>query len=158
MSDAVSSDTVIIIGAGPAGLAAAETLAKRNIEYVILEKGLAVASALRRVDPEMRLLSPKGLSLMPDMSPEPQTPTYLPFSVLVHELERYQQQHELKVNFDCTVLAIRKERDGFTVRYRGGDGEKPELRGSHVINATGIISQPCSRITFSLKVSLATQC
>ena len=142
MSEPVSREPVIIIGAGPAGLAAAETLAKRNIEYVILEKGEAVASALRRVDPEMRLLSPKGLSLMPDMSPEPQTPTYLPFSVLVHELERYQQQHELKVNFDCTVLAIRKERDGFSVNYRAGDGEKRELHGSHVINATGIISQP----------------
>lgn len=142
MSDPVSSDLVIIIGAGPAGLAAAETLAKRNIEYVILEKGPAVASALRRVDPEMRLLSPKGLSLMPDMSPEPQAPAYMPFSVLVHELERYQQQHELKVNFDCTALAIRKEPRGFTVSYRAGDGEKHELRGSHVINATGIISQP----------------
>ena len=142
MTDRVSRDPVIIIGAGPAGLAAAETLAKRNIDYVILEKGSAVASALRRVDPEMRLLSPKGLSLMPDMSPEPDTPTYLPFSVLVHELERYQQQHELKVNFDCTVLEIRKERDGFTVSYRAGDGEKHELRGSYVINATGIISQP----------------
>jgi len=142
MSDAGSSDPVIIIGAGPAGLAAAETLAKRNVDYVILEKGSAVASALRRVDPEMRLLSPKGLSLMPDMSPEPDTPTYLPFSVLVHELERYQQQHELKVRFDCTVLSIRKEARGFAVRYRAGDGEQHELRGSHVINATGIISQP----------------
>jgi putative flavoprotein involved in K+ transport len=133
---------IIIIGAGPAGLAAAETLAKRNIEYVILEKGSAVASALRRVDPEMRLLSPKGLSLMPDMTPEPATPTYLPFSVLVHELERYEQQHQLKVNFDCTVLGIRKEAHGFSVRYRAGDGEEHEVRGSHVINATGIISQP----------------
>lgn len=142
MSGRRSSDPVIIIGAGPAGLAAAETLAKRNIDYVILEKGNAVASALRRVDPEMRLLSPKGLSLMPDMSPDPQAPTYLPFSVLLHELERYQQQHELHVNFDCTVLAIRKEAHGFTVRYRTGDGEEHELRGSHVINATGIISQP----------------
>jgi putative flavoprotein involved in K+ transport len=142
MSDADSIDPVIIIGAGPAGLAAAETLAKRNVDYVILEKGPAVASALRRVDPEMRLLSPKGLSLMPDMSPGPDTPTYLPFSVLVHELERYQQQHELKVNFDCTVLSIRKETRGLSVRYRAADGEQHELRGSHVINATGIISDP----------------
>ena len=142
MSDAESSDPVIIIGAGPAGLAAAHTLAKRNIEYVILEKGSAVASGLRRVDPEMRLLSPKGLSLMPDMHPKPGTPAYLPFSVLVHELERYQQQHDLKVTFDCTVLAIRKERRGFLVRYQTGDGEPHELRGSHVINATGIISHP----------------
>jgi cation diffusion facilitator CzcD-associated flavoprotein CzcO len=79
---------------------------------------------------------------MPDMNPEPDTPTYLPFRVLVHELERYQQQHELKVNFDCQVFAIRKERDGFSVSYRAGDGDRRELRGSHVINATGIISQP----------------
>lgn len=142
MSDAGFGDPVIIIGAGPAGLAAAETLAKRTIDYVILEKGDAVASALRRVDPEMRLLSPKGLSLMPDMHPKPQAPTYLPFSVLVHELERYQQQHALKVNFDCTVLTIRKDDRRFSVLYRGGDGERRELRGSHVINATGIISQP----------------
>ncbi len=142
MNDAASGDPVIIIGAGPAGLAAAETLAKRNVDYVILEKGNAVASALRRVDPEMRLLSPKGLSLMPDMSTDPHAPTYLPFSVLVHELERYQQQHELKINFDCIVHGIRKETRGFTVSYRAGNGETHELRGSHVINATGIISQP----------------
>ena len=140
MTDA--GDPVIIIGSGPAGLAAAQTLAKRNIEYVILEKNSAVAFALRRVDPEMRLLSPKGLSLMPDMHPEPDTPTYLPFGVLVHELERYQQQYNLKVQLDCTVQAIRKDERGFVVRYRAEDGEKRELRASHVINATGIISQP----------------
>lgn len=142
---------IIIIGAGPAGLAAAETLVRRNLEYVILEKGSAVASALRRVDPEMRLLSPKGLSLMPDMLPEPQTPTYLPFSVLVHELERYRQQHQLQVNFDCTVLAIRKDAHGFSVRYRAGGGEKQELHGTHVINATGIISQPRLPDNFNLE-------
>ncbi|HEU0251853.1 MAG TPA: NAD(P)-binding domain-containing protein [Pyrinomonadaceae bacterium] len=137
-----AGDPVVIIGSGPAGLASAKTLAKRNIEYVILEKNSAVASALRRVDPEMRLLSPKGLSLMPDMRPEPDTPTYLPFSVLVHELERYQQQHNLKVKLDCMVLGIRKDERGFAVSYRAEDGERLELRGSHVINATGIISQP----------------
>ena len=142
MSDADVRDPVIIIGSGPAGLAAAQTLAKRNIEYVILEKDPAVAGALRRVDPEMRLLSPKALSLMPGMHPGSDAPTYLPFRVLVHELERYQQQYKLKVNFDCMVLAIRKDERGFSVLYRAGDGERRELRGSHVINATGIISQP----------------
>jgi len=142
MSDAAVSDPVIIIGSGPAGLAAAERLGKRNIEYVLLEKGSTVASALRRVDPEMRLLSPKGLSLMPDMNLEPGTPTYLPFWVLVHELERYQQQHQLKVSLDCMVITIRKDAHGFLVRYRNYEGKQHELRGSHVINATGIISNP----------------
>ena len=137
-----SSGPVIIIGAGPAGLAAAEALAKRNIDYVIFERGPSVAYALRRVDPEMRLLSPKELSLMPDMNIEPGAPAYLPFKVLVHELERYQQQHNLEVTFNCTVLAVRKETRGFSVRYEAGDGVEHEARGSHVINATGIISHP----------------
>jgi putative flavoprotein involved in K+ transport len=136
-----SGDPVIIIGSGPAGLAAAETLAKRNIEYTILEKGRFVADALRRVDPEMRLLSPKGLSLMPDMTIAPDAPTYLPFQTLVHELERYQQQHNLNVTLGCMVIAISKDSNGFVVHYKR-DGKKYELRGSHVINATGIITNP----------------
>ncbi len=134
-------EPVIIIGAGPAGLAAAETLAKRRIDYVVLEKGPSVAAALRRVDPQMRLLSPKGLSLMPDMRIASSAPVYLPFETLVHELERYQQQHGLKVSLNCTVVSVRKERGGFVVRYRTGDKDEVAIRGSHVINATGIISQ-----------------
>jgi putative flavoprotein involved in K+ transport len=139
------ADPVIIIGSGPAGLAAAETLSKRSVEYRILEKGPAVADALRRVDPEMRLLSPKGLSLMPGMTIAPDAPTYLPFSTLIHELENYQQQYNLNVTFDCMVTAVKKDatgsRSGFVVSYKK-DGEEHETRGSHVINATGIISQP----------------
>jgi len=142
MSPAASGDPVIIIGAGPAGLAAAHTLAKRKIDYVLLEKGSSVASALRNVDPDMRLLSPASLSLMPDMKIEPGAPTYLPFKTLVRELERYQQQHGLKVTFDSTVTAVRRERVGFSVRYRTNEGKEFSIHGSHVINATGIISKP----------------
>lgn len=141
MSQPASGDPVIIIGAGPGGLAAAETLAKRNIEYRILEKGSSVADALRRVDPEMRLLSPKALSLMPDMRVAADAPTYLPFQTLVYELERYQQQHNLNVTVDCMVTAVKKDLSGFVVRYKK-DGEEHEVRGSHVINATGIVSHP----------------
>ena len=142
MSSAASGDPVIIIGAGPAGLAVAHTLAKRRIDYVLLEKGSSVASALRHVDPDMTLLSPTSLSLMPDMKVEPGAPTYLPFKTLVRELERYQQQHGLKVTFNSTVIAVRRERVGFLVRYRTSDGNESSIHGSHVINATGIISKP----------------
>ena len=142
MSSAASADPVIVIGAGPAGLAVARTLAKRKIDYVLLEKGSSVASALRQVDPEMRLLSPTSLSLMPDMKVEPGAPSYLPFRTLVHELERYQQKYGLKVTFNTTVIAVRRERVGFSVRYRTSDGAEFSIHGSHVISATGIISKP----------------
>ena len=143
MSSAASGDPVIIIGAGPAGLAVARTLAKRRIDYVLLEKGASVASALRQVDPEMRLLSPTSLSLMPDMKVERGAPKYLPFKTLVRELERYQQKYGLKVTRNSTVIAVRRERVGFSVRYRTRESaEEFSVQGSHVINATGIISKP----------------
>jgi len=142
MTGGAPTGPVIVIGAGPAGLAAAETLGKRRIEYVVLEKGPSVAAALRRVDPEMRLLSPKGLSLMPDMTVPSSAPAYLPFETLVHELERYQQQHGLKVSLNCTVISVRRAQSGgFLVRYRTAENKEVAIQGSHVVNATGIISQ-----------------
>lgn len=142
MSSAPAGSPVIIIGAGPAGLAAAQTLAKRNIDYVLLEKGSSVASALRRVDPDMRLLSPKSLSLMPGMKFDTGAPEYLPFKTLVRELERYREQHGLEITFNSTVEAVRSERVGFSVLYRTNGGAEYSIHGSHVINATGIISKP----------------
>ena len=60
----------------------------------------------------------------------------------MRELERYQQQHGLKVTFGSTVIAVRRERVGFSVHYRTSDGAEFSIHGSHVINATGIISKP----------------
>ena len=41
---------VVIIGAGPAGLAAAVSLSKRGISCALLERGGTAAAGLRRVD------------------------------------------------------------------------------------------------------------
>jgi cation diffusion facilitator CzcD-associated flavoprotein CzcO len=90
----------------------------------------------------MKLLSPTPLSLMPDMKVEPAAPQYLPFRLLVYELERYRAQHGLKAMFDSSVVGVRRERVGFLVRYQTRDGAEHSIRGSHVINATGIISKP----------------
>lgn len=134
---------VVIIGAGPAGLAAAECLQKRNISNVVLEAGPKLAAALRRVDPEMRLLSPTTLSLLPDMKRRVSKPNYLPFNDLVKELELYTKQHQIEVVSDTTVIAVeRRGTGGFKVFFRTSEGAKHSIDASHVINATGIISHP----------------
>jgi putative flavoprotein involved in K+ transport len=142
MGESRPTKHVIIIGAGPAGLAAAVCLARRNVSYTLLEKGHNVSTALRRVDPDMVLLSPTNLSLMPEMETTPDEPDYLPFSTLVEKLERYQHSHDIKVVADAGVVAVERRRRGFTVRFRSEDGTEHALEGSHVINATGIISHP----------------
>lgn len=151
MTAASEETPVVIIGAGPAGLAAAECLQKRKIKHVVLEAGPKLASALRRVDPEMRLLSPTSLSLMPDMQRRVDEPNYLPFGDLVRELERYAKQHALEVVSGATVVAVEKSGAGFRVTYEISDGQtiaatsdgaRKTIVASHVINASGIISHP----------------
>src|SRR6267143_6976469 len=108
MSQASEQTLVVVIGAGPAGLAAAECLQKRGIRSVVLEAGTKLASALRRVDPEMRLLSPTSLSLLPDMKRRVNEPDYLPFNDLVRELELYTEQHHLEVVSGATVVSVER--------------------------------------------------
>ena len=143
MTRAVEDLPVVVIGAGPAGLAAAECLQKRNIRNVVLEAGPKLAAALRRVDPDMRLLSPTTLSLLPDMKRRVDEPDYLPFHDLVKELELYTKQHEIEVVSDATVVAVERRSTGtFTIIFRTANGAKHSLDATHVVNATGIISHP----------------
>lgn len=142
MTEASEDIPVVIIGAGPAGLAAAECLQKRKISYVLLEAGAHPASALRRVDPEMRLLSPTALSLLPDMQRRVDEPNYLPFNDVVRELELYTNQHQIEVVPDATVVSVERRGDGFSVTYQTGDGMKHSIAATHVINASGIINHP----------------
>jgi putative flavoprotein involved in K+ transport len=130
---------VVIIGAGPAGLAAAACLAERAIAYTLVERGPAVATALRKVDPEMALFSPAGLSQLPGMAPY--ASRYPKFREVVSALERYREHHAIApVTGDVT--AIEHGAAGFVVRGTAPGGRPLELEASHVISATGIISSP----------------
>ena len=58
---------VIVIGSGPAGIAIATQLGERGIDVLVLEKDTRVLGALRRVNPEMKLLTPACLSTLRGM-------------------------------------------------------------------------------------------
>lgn len=133
---------VCIVGAGPAGLATAACLARRRIPYTLLEQGAAVAHALRQVDPDMVLLSPTRLSLLPGMEPPAGGGDYLPFRALVGALEDYRARQKVEVVTGAKVTGVTRDGSGFTVRYRRAGGPEESLRASHVVNATGIVSHP----------------
>lgn len=142
MSEAKEDTPVVVIGAGPAGLAVAECLQKRNINCVVLEAGEKLAAALRRVDPDMRLLSPTSLSVLPDMKRRVNEPNYLPFNDLVGELELYTKQHQIEVVSGATVVSVSRSGEGFKVSYETSDRMEHSIDATHVVNATGIISYP----------------
>jgi putative flavoprotein involved in K+ transport len=137
---AIKPHRVIIIGAGPAGLATAKCLADHGVEARVLERGGSVGAALRSVDPDMALFSPARLSRLPGMELASAT-TYPTIGELVAALEGYRARYALAV-ITCHVDSVERGPSGFIVRGTDPSGAAMEVEGTHVINATGLIARP----------------
>lgn len=129
---------VAILGAGPAGLAAAVCLQRLGISYVLLERGIASAAGLRGIDPEMEILSPTRLSLVPGMRRHAGDPAYLTFPAYVEKLERLAVEYRIEVRTGAEVARVTRSDHGFLVHLRDGTA----LDCTHVVSATGIVSFP----------------
>ena len=128
---------VVIIGAGPAGLAAAAGLGRRKVGYTLLERGPHAAAAARTIDPDMALFSPTRLSRLRGMTlaPAGDKPT---FRELVAALDRFRDDHGIEVATGHAVTGVERAPDGFIVRTAAGAA----FPASHVISATGIAGSP----------------
>jgi putative flavoprotein involved in K+ transport len=134
------SETVIL-GAGPAGLAAAFCLARRGRPYLLLEQGERAGAALGLVDPGMTFVSPTPLSRLPGMESLAGEAPYMTVGRYIELLERYRRQHGIAVTTGARVERVEREGDGFKVVYRDAAGEH-SVDARFVINATGVISSP----------------
>jgi cation diffusion facilitator CzcD-associated flavoprotein CzcO len=128
---------VAIIGAGPAGLAAAAGLARRGVAYTLLERGAEPFAALREIDPEMQLLSPRRLSRLRGLRLA-SARGYASFRELASALDRYAADHALTVRTGVQVTAVERDRDGFVIRTSASEA----IAATHVINATGLAGSP----------------
>jgi putative flavoprotein involved in K+ transport len=129
---------VAILGAGPAGLAAAVCLRRHGISYAVLERGAAPAAGIRRIDPEMELLSPTRISLMPGMRRQPKDSPYLTFPAYAEKLERLSAECRIAVRTGAEVTRVTRSGQGFSVLLRDGSA----LDCTHVVSSTGIVSFP----------------
>jgi len=163
VSEKLSTLPVVIIGAGPIGLATAANLAERDIDFVVLEAGDRVAHSVREwghtrlfspwrhlVDPvARRLLERRGWELpAPDRAPSGTELAELYVAPLA-ELPEIAG----RVRTGVEVLAV--SRDGmdrtrtrgradtpFLVRTRDRSGEVDELAARAVIDASGTYTSP----------------
>ncbi|MFD5890635.1 NAD(P)-binding domain-containing protein [Streptomyces sp. NPDC060334] len=152
---------VIVIGAGPTGLAAAAHLVDRDIEVLVLEAGITAATAVRAWS-HVRLFSPwsevvdpaaeKLLALAGWVRPDGVTypsggdwaALYLqPLADVLGERVRYNAQVTgiSRTGRDRIVDADR-DTQPFTVHYEGADGREQRVLGRVVIDASGTWSTP----------------
>jgi thioredoxin reductase len=152
---------VVVIGAGPVGLAAAARLVERGLEPLVLEAGPAAGSAVREwshvrlfstwaevVDPAAeKLLAPTGW-VRPDGATYPTggdwAERYLqPLADALGDTVRYGAQVTgvARAGRDRIVDAGRDEQP-FTVHIRTADGTEERLTARAVIDASGTWSTP----------------
>lgn len=131
-------DDVVIIGAGPAGLAVAGCLVQRGLRPRLLEKSHAVGAAWRAHYERLHLHTVKSLSALPGVPFPADAPRYVPRQGVVDYLVRYAERHALEPEFAQTVVSAERE-DG-TWRVSGASGR--HWRTRHVVVATGANHTP----------------
>jgi cation diffusion facilitator CzcD-associated flavoprotein CzcO len=127
-----ANEPVIVIGAGAAGLAAADALHSHGIQVVILEKELRLAEPWRRRHEQLHLNTHRALSMLPGLSYPPRTPAFPRKGVIVDYLERFAAERGLVVEFGTTVERIERKDGGWLVHTATG-----ARRTGDVIVATG---------------------
>jgi len=140
---------VAIIGAGPSGLSAAVCLQRRNIPLTLFERGAQLFFAWRRIDPDVCLLSPTCMTLLPGMESLPGDRAYQTFRSFTEKLEDYARRNEIMVKTLTRVICVSQNNGAFQVAYEDGKGASHSLDFTHVVNATGLLSFPVLPVNFS---------
>lgn len=128
---------VIIIGAGQAGLSAAQQVGQRTRDFVVLEASPRVGSSWRERYDSLVLFTPAaydGLPGLPMDLPRGALPTK---DQMADYLERYAAHFDLPVRLGEPVQALTRMNDKFVVTTTRGS-----YRGARVIIATGAFQEP----------------
>src|ERR1700722_18969908 len=104
-----NSCDAIIIGAGPAGLAATAALRARGLNAVILEKSDAVGAVWRRHYDRLHLHTDRARSGLPGLPIPKAYGRYPSRAQVVEYLEAYAAKFDLKPVFNAPVRAVRRD-------------------------------------------------
>ena len=101
----MDSDAVVV-GAGPAGLAAAACLIQRGLRPLVLERSTALAAAWRAHYERLHLHTVKTHSALPGLPFPDGAPRYVSRQGVVDYLEAYAAQHRIEPRLGEAVEAI----------------------------------------------------
>jgi putative flavoprotein involved in K+ transport len=130
--------TIVIVGAGPAGLAMSRCLTARGVEHVLLEGSEAAHTWRTERWDSLRLLTPNWLSRLPGWHYRGVDPDgYMTAAQVADHLDRYRRSFDAPVRSRSAVLAVRSTPSGFTVTTN-----HDQWRCRAVVVATGAASTP----------------
>lgn len=124
---------ILIIGAGPAGLAIAGRLRKLGRDFEIIEKTDQIASSWHGHYDRLHLHTVKQLSHLPHMPFPEDYELYVPRLDLVEYYENYAREFNIQPHFNQAVRSVKKVNGVWTVSCESGD----TFTADRVVIATG---------------------
>jgi thioredoxin reductase (NADPH) len=126
---------LIIIGAGPAGLSAAQVAAQEDLNYLVIEKG-TIADTIRQYPVGRTLFStPNELEMFEgSLQPCREKPTR---EELLSHYIHFVLDHDLKINTGEAVVECEQAAEGFLVRTT-----KAEYHTARILFAIGAMAHP----------------
>ena len=105
--------SVLIIGAGQAGLAMSRCLSDRSVPHVVLERGEVANSWRRERWDSLRLLTPNWQSRLPGFAYRGNDPDgFMSMPEIIGHLDDYAETIAAPVETGTSVLSVRSEGDG----------------------------------------------
>lgn len=129
---------VLVIGAGPAGLATAASLARRGIAYRLLERGPEPGHTWANLYDSLVLHTGRHMSSLPGWSFPPGTPLFPSRADFVRYLRDYASALALRVETGMEVTSIKRSAHGWAAIVADGT----RVDGSAAVVCTGLVANP----------------
>src|SRR5882724_11136661 len=113
-------EDILVIGAGPAGLAAAACLRHEGMAHVVLEREASIGSAWHRHYDRLHLHTTKAYSGLPMMPWPKGTPRYPSREQVAQYLQAYAAAHHITPRLGVTVHAVKRAGERFRVESSAG--------------------------------------
>lgn len=126
------SAEVVVIGAGPGGLAAGAALGRVGVRAVILERAEAIGASWRAHYERLHLHTVRWLSGLPGLAIPRRDGRWVSRAAFVDYLESYVRHHRLEVRLGTEVRGLSRSGEGWRVETSRG-----ELPAAGVVVATG---------------------
>lgn len=139
----MKAEAILVIGAGPAGLAVSACLRREGLSHTLVERETEIAASWQRHYDRLHLHTTKRYSSLP-YSPWPKSaPGYPSREQVVEYLQNYAQEHRIEPRLGIEVRRVRRLGEGFSVETNAGT-----LTPRFVVVATGyngIVNRPAFR-------------
>lgn len=146
------SDRVLVIGSGPAGLAAAACLKQQGVAVDLVDRYGQAAGAYARLDGGITLSSPAAFTELPGLPIDAAT-QYITIAEYRRYLCRYAEHHQLHPE-EQTVVSVVRHGERFVVKF--GSDAMPRMYGQVVV-ATGMCDYPIQPVIEGLNDAAGKQ-